>query len=339
MRLVILMPVYNDWKSCGMLIERLESTLSRHELAANILLIDDGSHQESSLALNPDANCIENISILRLKRNLGHQKAIAIGLAYLEDRIEYDVVIIMDADGQDSAEDVPRLLDKLSEHQNQCIVFAKRGKRLENASFQVGYLAYKWLHYLLTGHKVRFGNFSAMPASLVKQIVVTSELWNHYVAAAVIARLPYTFIPADRARRLAGHSQMNLLSLAIHGLRALSAFSDIVTLRLLLTLGTFSLIGLSSTMVLLALKYLCHHNVPIWLMVVDGVVAFGTLQTFLLVAVLAFALLDSRSKLGMLPLRDYGYLIHTSKDDLGKGTFRCNDSSNSRKIPRRGALV
>ena len=75
----------------------------------------------------------------------------------------------------------------------------------------------------------------------------SSELWNHYAAAVLKTRLPYTSVPTIRGRRLQGDSRMGFVSLAVHGLSALSVFSDTLGVRLLVA----SVAGLGSLMVLL----------------------------------------------------------------------------------------
>jgi polyisoprenyl-phosphate glycosyltransferase len=64
-------------------------------------------------------------------------------------------------------------------------------------------------------------------------LVVVSELWNHYAAAALKARLPYVTVPTHRAGRLSGRSRMNFIGLVTHGLGALSVESETIGVRML----------------------------------------------------------------------------------------------------------
>ena len=70
--------------------------------------------------------------------------------------------------------------------------------------FRVFYALYRWAHVLLTGIPVRVGNFSVIPSSQLRRLVVVSELWNHYAAAVFKARVPRTSVPTVRAPRLDG---------------------------------------------------------------------------------------------------------------------------------------
>src|SRR5262249_10223862 len=146
------------------------------------------------------------IDILHLRRNLGSQRAIAIGLAYIEENITCGAVVLMDSDGEDDPRDVPRLLAKYQQEAGKKIVFAGRARRSESFLFRVFYLLYKVMHIVLTGRRIRVGNFSVIPRSHLRALVVVSEMWNHYAAAVFASQQPFVIVPTTRARRLAGES-------------------------------------------------------------------------------------------------------------------------------------
>ena len=95
------------------------------------------------------------------------------------------------------------------------------------------YAMFKLLHRVLTGKGVRVGNFSVMPRRRLSSLVVVAEIWNHYAAAVFRSRQPHCMIPTHRSRRLCGSSSMNFVSLVTHGLSAISVYSDVVGVRLL----------------------------------------------------------------------------------------------------------
>jgi glycosyltransferase involved in cell wall biosynthesis len=108
--------------------------------AADILLIDDGSSERflDHFAPGPLKH-LGKISILRLRRNVGHQRAIAIGLAYAEAANCCDIAVVMDGDGEDRPEDVPRLIDELLRLDGSHVVFAERTRRSEGVVFVTMY--------------------------------------------------------------------------------------------------------------------------------------------------------------------------------------------------------
>ncbi len=88
MQIVITMPVCEDWDSAIELCQKIDLVFrDEKSLRVSLLLIDDGSTISTpprEVWFRPEA--IENISILVLRRNLGHQRAIAIALAHLGSR-------------------------------------------------------------------------------------------------------------------------------------------------------------------------------------------------------------------------------------------------------------
>src|SRR5262249_39641050 len=113
--IIVLIPVFNDWDSRARLLPKLDVVLAGRGVVADVLVLDDGSPREPDAIV--DANpfsALARVDVLRLRRNLGHQRAIAVGLAYLEDCLGCDTVVIMDGDGEDAPADVPRLLDRLA---------------------------------------------------------------------------------------------------------------------------------------------------------------------------------------------------------------------------------
>lgn len=174
---LIILPVLDDWQSLGLLLARLSAALEQHNMAADVLAIDDGSIAEAGTHLRfPPLSAIGETSVLHLRRNLGHQRAIAVALAYAEANLEYEAVVVMDSDGEDCPEHVPLLLAELAAAPQPGVVFALRRKRSEGWTFRVGYGLYRTLFFLATGQTIRFGNFSAISWAVLPRLVALSEL-------------------------------------------------------------------------------------------------------------------------------------------------------------------
>jgi glycosyltransferase involved in cell wall biosynthesis len=111
MDLSVVIPVYNEEENIGPLIGELEGVLGPLAKSYEILVVDDGSRDETFSVLSAlrDDRCA--IRVIRLKRNFGQTAAIAAGLAYAEG----DVVVMMDGDAQNDPADIPALLKKLAE--------------------------------------------------------------------------------------------------------------------------------------------------------------------------------------------------------------------------------
>ena len=88
MHLVILTPVLDDWVSAQGVLQRLDAAFAVRADTVSVLLVDDGSTQAfpSDFAQGPYAR-LRSVEVLKLKKNLGHQRAIAIGLCHLTEKI------------------------------------------------------------------------------------------------------------------------------------------------------------------------------------------------------------------------------------------------------------
>jgi hypothetical protein len=305
-----LIPVYNDWEAVKLLLGQLDQVMREEFFSLEVLLLDDASATPCPEELRfLKLTAITGVSVLSLRRNLGHQRAIAIGLAHVEANLECDAVLIMDGDGEDDPRDVPRLVARLREIDGSRIVFAERSKRSEGLVFRCGYALYRLLHRAMTGTNVRMGNFSVVPAALLRRLVVLSELWNHYAAAVLRARVPHERIPTVRAQRLGGQSKMNFVSLVVHGLSALSVFSEIIGVRLLLFCGVLTTVLGFVLAGVVGIKLFTSLAIPGWASTVGGLALILLMQTLGLGVVFVFVVLQGRGNTTFLPARDHAYFI------------------------------
>jgi polyisoprenyl-phosphate glycosyltransferase len=309
---LILIPVFNDWVALARLLAKLDSVLSAHHIKAGVLVVDDGSTFEpDELRVQTQFAALDRIDVLTLRRNLGHQRAIAIGLAYVEDCLKSGPVVVMDGDGEDDPADVPRLLARLHEAGGRQIVFAERARRSESMAFQAFYALYKVIHWLLTGTGVRIGNFSAVPRRRLASLVAVAELWNHYAAAVVRSRQPYCMVPTERAQRLCGHSTMNFVALVTHGLSAISVHADVAGVRLLVLSGVLALLTLAGIVAAVIVRLATNLAVPGWATYTVGILMVLLVQAMLAAFVFSFVILGARHGSTFLPRRDYSYFIGT----------------------------
>ena len=241
---VIVMPVYEDAASLMKLLRDLHSSLGDQ---IYIVAVDDGSVREP---VQPDWISEAGLSgvVLSLHRNMGHQRAIAIGLSYVAEHVDAEYVVVMDSDGEDKPETIPALLVALQDPSVDVAV-ARRKKRVESLRFKAFYAVYKRLFALLVGRNVDFGNFMAMRMSGVKRLGAMSELWIHIAATVIASKLRIRPIPLDRGARYAGKSKMNFVGLALHGFRSMMVFAEDVLVRV----GVFCTIIATFTVIAIAI--------------------------------------------------------------------------------------
>jgi hypothetical protein len=304
MRIAVVMPVFNDATACGLLLGRLDEVLAPRLPSVSVLVVDDGSVRPPPVAdvLRAPYACLQPV-VLRLHRNLGHQRAICIGLAYVHERWSPDVTVVMDSDGEDAPEDVLRLLDQASTGTG--VVFARRSKRSESLLFRAGYAMFRLLHRVATGHGISFGNFSAVPRERLASLLSVGDLWNNYAAAVLVSRQPWCAIPTARARRLSGRPQMKLLPLVAHGLSAISVFGEAVSVRFTLA-GVLAAMATSGALVLSAAHLLSLSTPALALL---AVLTLASVQVTGFSLLFAFLTLSRRSAAVFQPARDYRQFV------------------------------
>ena len=299
------MPVRDDWTSAAELIRRLGNAVSPDDGTMEILLVDDGSVQRCDWNdCQDEFSAVRAVRVLRLRRNLGHQRAIAIGLVYIQQTAKCDAVVVMDADGEDTPEGVAQLLRAYCDTHGATAVFAERSRRSESLVFKSFYRLYKILHLWLTGINVKVGNFSILPFAYLNTLVVMSELWNHYAAAVFRSKLPFTMISIPRGTRIAGNSRMNFVALVSHGLSAISVFGDIVGVRLLIGSLAGSLLAGLGMLVVAAFRIFTNWAIPGWATYAIGTLAIIAIQLISIATSFTFFVLSNRANVGFVPLRD-----------------------------------
>jgi len=308
---VIVVPVYDDWESFEVLIGRLDTALAKAGMRTDVLVVDDASTTEPSRSMFADRrfDAFGRIDVLRLRHNLGHQRAIAIGLAYVEKELSHDAVVVMDGDGEDEPTDVPRLLARLRAEGGKKIVFAERTRRSESLAFRVCYALYRIAHRFLTGRGVRVGNFSAVARVQLESLVAVSALWNHYAAAAYQSRQPICTIPTRRAPRIKGTSRMNVVALVAHGLSAISVQSEVVGVRLVVMAIIVAVLAASGLVAVVMVRLLTNLAIPGWATYTAGLLAMILFQSLLSAMIFSFMILAGRQGTTFLPLRDYRYYV------------------------------
>ncbi len=310
-RIVILVPLFNDWEAADVLLDGLDSVFAERPEAVDVLLVDDGSTEPP-----PDGfaqrrfSALHSIDILRLRRNLGHQRAIAVGLVYVYENRACQAVIVMDSDGEDRPQDIPRLLDLFRQEGASCIAFAARSKRLERFPFRVLYHLYRVIHRLLTGDPVRVGNFSVVPFECLAKLVVVPEIWNHYAAAVIRSRIRFSTIPIPRGRRVAGRSKMNFIGLLLHGLSAFFVYVDIVGARLLVAIALALALETALIAAFVGVRVSASPNAVSLAAYLAALLGIILLQAIPIALILVFSVIGSRINAGFLPLRDCPYFVN-----------------------------
>jgi polyisoprenyl-phosphate glycosyltransferase len=112
-------------------------------------------------------------------------------------------------------------------------------------------------------------------------------------------------VPSARGVRYLGRSSMNLVSLIIHGLSAISIFIEILTVRLILFSSAIILSGILGFISLIYIKYFTSLAIPGWATTVAIGLVVIMFQAVVLLALLSFLILNYRSTKQFIPVKDY----------------------------------
>lgn len=289
----ILMPYYMDLESAGSLLKQIDSLYGAR--VTSVVIVDDGSPQAELCPLALPGLKFP-VHIVRLKRNVGHQMALSVGLAYLVDKDVPEAVVVMDSDGEDMPEHIEVLLKERGKGGQ--VVVAQRSQRSEGVRFSIGYRIYKFLFWLLTGLTIDFGNFCVLEKDALKRLVNYSETSIHLPATVIKTGLKLTRVPIPRGRRTDGQSHLGFSGLVMHGMNAIRVFSSRAFSRAIIFAAGLVVLLTGAVITAGILKYLGFAS-PGWLTSIVGFSIAAILQTLVLLFVMLMAF-DNRTftKLG-----------------------------------------
>jgi len=272
--LIIVTPVYEDVEASSRLFSELSEQFKRDVF---VVAVDDGSVRQPLDIRSLEQSGVEGV-VLKLRRNVGHQRAIAIGLGYVSEHIQPGQnVVVMDSDGEDMPATIVSLLEQLKTDDVDLVV-AQRKSRVETFRFKAFYAVYKLFFSLMTGRSISFGNFMALKAASVKRLVAMQELSIHVAGAVLASKLRTAICPLDRGERYAGQSKMNFVGLVLHGFKGLMVFAEDVLVRVGIAcalIAAFSVIGAVAAIILKLLGF----STPGWFSVALGILVLMLLQT------------------------------------------------------------
>lgn len=272
--LIVVTPVYEDVEASSRLFKELGAQFNRTVL---VVAVDDGSVKQPLEISSLEKAEIDGV-ILKLRRNVGHQRAIALGLGYISEHVQpHQRVVVMDSDGEDLPSTIPSLLQGLESDQVDVVV-AQRKSRVESLRFKAFYAVYKRFFSIMTGRSISFGNFMAMKPKALKRLAIMQEASIHVAAAVLASKLRTSTCALDRGPRYAGQSKMNFVGLALHGFKALMVFAEDVLVRVGIActaIATMSVLGAAAAVILKVLGY----STPGWFSVALGILVLMFLQT------------------------------------------------------------
>ena len=228
--ILLLLPLYNDWKSLNHLLSKINKQFKKKKLILNIVIVNDNSTEHTYIEKNK-FKYLNKIRIINLKRNFGSQKAIFFGLKKIVNKIPKSIIIIMDSDGEDDQSKIKTLISCVRKNPNS-VIFAKRSKRLENPFLRILNFFRLILTYILTGKYLDIGNFSAFCSIHLKKILKNNDLSLAFCSGVLKNFKKIQTVSIEKKKRYFGASRVNFLFLIKHSVNIISVFYKIVFFRI-----------------------------------------------------------------------------------------------------------
>jgi dolichol-phosphate mannosyltransferase len=234
----IVIPLYNEEQVFDRLISRLDSVLMNFEYATEVVLIDDGSRDNTAALMK--AKCLSDARYtgLFLSRNHGHQLALSAGLAHAKGS---EAIMVLDGDLQDP----PELINEFySLYKNgNDVVYAIRKNRKEGPLKKLAYWAYYRLQKSVSNFNIPIdsGDFGLMSRRVVDKLNAMPEQ-SRYLRGmrswVGYKQVGYEYSRDERKEGQSNYGWKQLLGLAFNGIFNFSEFP----IRLITKLGLATII-------------------------------------------------------------------------------------------------
>lgn len=187
MQISVVVPLFNEEESLPELAAWIDRVMKANNFTYEVLLIDDGSKDKSWSVVEQLSVQNPNIKGIRFRRNYGKSAALQVGFTHAQG----DVVITMDADLQDSPDEIPELY-KMITVDNYDLVSGWKAKRYDPLSKTIPTKLYNGATRFMTGiqlHDMNCG-LKAYKSEVVKCVEVYGEMHRYIPVLAKKAGYP-----------------------------------------------------------------------------------------------------------------------------------------------------
>ena len=172
----LVVPVFNEEESLNELHQWIHGVMDNHGFSYELLLIDDGSNDESWDRIVKLAAQNTAVKGIRLSRNYGKSAALSVGF----DHAVGGVVFTMDADLQDDPDEIPAMYDLMIKKKYDLISGWKK-KRYDPLTKTIPSKFFNWTTRLISGIKLHDFNcgLKAYRSDVTKQLVIYGEMHRY----------------------------------------------------------------------------------------------------------------------------------------------------------------
>ncbi len=272
----LIVPLYNEQDTLPELVRRLTDVMNSLDEPTELVLINDGSKDQSLMLLRSFHQQDDRICYINLARNFGHQIAVTAGLNF----VRGDMAIVLDADLQDPPELIPELIKQW--RSGFQVVYAQRTKRIEE-SWGKRFLAY-WFYRILRkladiDIPTDTGDFCLIDRSVIDILNSMPERTRYLRGLRSWVGFNQTAVPFSRDSRFAGEVKYTFRKSFKLAMNGIVSFSQ-VPLRLSTYVGLFAAI-VSLFMALLILYwriFVPHSPLTGFTMILVAVFFLGAVQ-------------------------------------------------------------
>ena len=175
-KISIVIPLFNEEESISELAQWIDKVLKKNNLSYEIIFIDDGSNDSSWSVIKNIKNDNPNVYGIKFRRNYGKSAALNVGFS----KASGDVVITMDADLQDSPDEIPELYNLIT-NDNYDLVSGWKKKRYDPITKTIPTKLFNWAARKASGIKLNDFNcgLKAYNKNVVKSIEVYGEMHRY----------------------------------------------------------------------------------------------------------------------------------------------------------------
>jgi len=177
MDISIIVPLYNEDESLPHLAEWIDRVMAEHGFDYEVIMVDDGSHDNSWQVIEGLHEKNPRYRGVKFRRNYGKSAALNVGFAHAEG----DVVITMDADLQDSPDEVPELYRMIKEEGYDLVSGWKKKRYDSKLAKNIPSKFFNWTTRKMSGIKLHDFNcgLKAYRKAVVKSIEVYGEMHRY----------------------------------------------------------------------------------------------------------------------------------------------------------------